>query len=197
MHVFSWHMCVCMSIIADQRIIFCQFIHAMYTLFPFSGCEIGCYINVLSDILRSILHFSFLHIMFTVKHFLPFGALKLFVCFFQLSGWFLVGTHSITKDMKKAFEYSQKACDLGNRYSCANLSQMYKKGDGVTKDAKLAEKYRLRAKELHDEVTQTQRTITLNQWICEPAGLCTGCATGWFFCLWYLCFVVEYHMCRN
>jgi len=79
-----------------------------------------------------------------------------------LSGWFLLGTHSIKKDLKKAFEYSKKACDLGNCYSCSNLSQMYKKGDGVAKDATLAEKYRLQAKELHEEMTRTRRTITVN-----------------------------------
>ncbi|KAK7501403.1 hypothetical protein BaRGS_00007207 [Batillaria attramentaria] len=82
---------------------------------------------------------------------------------YQLSGWFIKGTKSIPKDMTKAFEYSKKACDLGNCYGCANLSQMYKKGDGVAKDEKLAEKYRLQAKELHDEMTESRRTITMNQ----------------------------------
>ena len=82
---------------------------------------------------------------------------------FQLSGWFIQGTHAITKDMTKAFEFSQKSCDLGNCYGCANLSQMYRKGDGVGKDDKLAEKYRLRAKELYEEMTQNRRTITVNQ----------------------------------
>lgn len=36
----------------------------------------------------------------------------------------------IPKDMKKAFQYALEGCNLGNMYSCANLSQMYAKGDG-------------------------------------------------------------------
>ncbi|KAK7099961.1 cytochrome c oxidase assembly factor 7 homolog [Littorina saxatilis] len=81
---------------------------------------------------------------------------------YQLSGWFLQGTKSITKDMAQAFEFSQKACDLGNCYACANLSQMYRKGEGVAQDTKQAEQYRLKAKELYDEMTQARRNITLN-----------------------------------
>jgi cytochrome c oxidase assembly factor 7 len=47
---------------------------------------------------------------------------------FYISGMFISGVEQVlTKDMTKAFEYSQKACHLGNVYACANLSQMYKK----------------------------------------------------------------------
>lgn len=64
--------------------------------------------------------------------------------------------------MKQGFEYSKKACELGNCYACANLSQMYKKGEGVEKDEELAQKYRLQAKELHSEMKEGRRTITVN-----------------------------------
>jgi cytochrome c oxidase assembly factor 7 len=33
----------------------------------------------------------------------------------------------LAKDMAKAFHFSQRACELGNLYACANLSQMYQK----------------------------------------------------------------------
>lgn len=39
-------------------------------------------------------------------------------------------SYQVPKDMKKAFEYALQGCNLGNVYSCANLSQMYRKGDG-------------------------------------------------------------------
>lgn len=81
----------------------------------------------------------------------------------QISGWFIKGVTGIPKDMTKAFEYSKKACDLGDCYSCSNLSQMYKKGEGVEKDAKLAEQYRRRAKELYEEMVEVRRNLELNQ----------------------------------
>lgn len=33
--------------------------------------------------------------------------------------------------MTKAFNLALKGCDLGNMYSCANLSQMYQRGEGI------------------------------------------------------------------
>lgn len=50
------------------------------------------------------------------------------MCCFYLSGMYIGGVgKEIEKNMLKAFEYSEKACHLGNVYACANLSQMYKK----------------------------------------------------------------------
>lgn len=37
---------------------------------------------------------------------------------------------SVPRDMEKAFKFAFKGCELGNMYSCANVSQMYAKGDG-------------------------------------------------------------------
>lgn len=46
---------------------------------------------------------------------------------YYVSGMFLAGVDDIiNKDMKKAFQYSMKACHLGNKLACANLSVMYK-----------------------------------------------------------------------
>lgn len=47
---------------------------------------------------------------------------------FYLSGMYISGVGDLLpKDMAKAFEYSNMACELGNVYACANLSQMYQK----------------------------------------------------------------------
>lgn len=60
--------------------------------------------------------------------------------------------YEVAKDMKKAYEFALKGCDLGNMYSCANVSQMYMKGDGVEKNEKLADKYKKKALELQEQV---------------------------------------------
>jgi hypothetical protein len=86
-----------------------------------------------------------------------------YLTLFQLSAWYLVGSPLIPKDLSKAYEYGKKACDLGNCYSCANLSQMYKKGDGVQQDDKMAEQYRDKAKDLYDQMVKKQQPITVNQ----------------------------------
>lgn len=47
-----------------------------------------------------------------------------FSCYY-ISGIFIQGVKDvIAKDMSKAFDYSNKACDLGNMYACANVSQV-------------------------------------------------------------------------
>lgn len=38
--------------------------------------------------------------------------------------------YEVERNKEKAFRYAKDGCDLGNAYCCANLSQMYKKGDG-------------------------------------------------------------------
>lgn len=38
--------------------------------------------------------------------------------------------YDLQKDMTKAFSYAFKACNLKNMYACANLSQMYARGEG-------------------------------------------------------------------
>lgn len=62
----------------------------------------------------------------------------------------------IPKDMKRAYQYALEGCNLGNMYSCANLSQMYSKGDGVEKNAEMAEKYKQIALEMQKEIQSTQ-----------------------------------------
>lgn len=70
----------------------------------------------------------------------------------------------IAKDMEKAFMYAQKACELRNMYACANLSQMYKNGEGTPKNASLADKYKKVAIEMQEEL-KAQQTLTFQQGI--------------------------------
>lgn len=71
----------------------------------------------------------------------------------------------IPKDMKKAFYFSQRACELGNMYACANLSQMYAKGDGVEKNEANAEKFKKLSLEMQDEVKKAQPALSFQQGI--------------------------------
>lgn len=64
--------------------------------------------------------------------------------------------------MEKAFKYALEACHLGNMYGCANVSQMYSKGDGVKKDIDMAEKYKKLTLEMEEELT-TNKTLTFQE----------------------------------
>lgn len=61
------------------------------------------------------------------------------------------GNEQVPSDMKKAFDYATKACDLRHPFACANLSQMYKKGDGTQKNMALADKFFKLANEIHEQ----------------------------------------------
>lgn len=69
----------------------------------------------------------------------------------------------IAKDMKRCFEYSVKACDMKQPHACANLSLMYKNGDGVGKDLSLSEKYKRRALELQEQIIKQQQQLTFQE----------------------------------
>ncbi|KAH8338061.1 cytochrome c oxidase assembly factor 7 homolog [Drosophila kikkawai] len=74
----------------------------------------------------------------------------------------------VLKDMKKAFMFARKACELRNMYACANLSQMYARGDGIEKNEKEAERYKKLAIEMHDEVKKQQETLGFQQGVGMP-----------------------------
>lgn len=102
---------------------------------------------------------------------------------FYLSGLHIAGIHSdpekevsvelsakrdpkefvVPKDMVKAFNYATKACELRNMYACANLSQMYARGDGTEKNEEKANKYKKLANELQDEVKKEQQSLNFQQ----------------------------------
>lgn len=69
----------------------------------------------------------------------------------------------VEKDMKKAFGFAYKACELKNMYACANLSQMYARGEGTDKNEANAEKYRKLAIEMQDEVRKPQAQLGFQQ----------------------------------
>lgn len=78
------------------------------------------------------------------------------------------GEYIVLKDMKKAFDFAYKACELRNMYACANLSQMYARGDGTDKNEKEAEKYKKMAMEMQDEQKRQQQTLGFQQGIQMP-----------------------------
>jgi len=83
---------------------------------------------------------------------------------FYVSGMFIAGVKDLfARDMGKAFEYSVKACHLGNMYACSNLSQMYRKGEGVTKNEQKADEYKAIALEMQDQVVKQFRTIQFGE----------------------------------
>lgn len=72
---------------------------------------------------------------------------------YYLSGLYISGVKGHhEKDMKTAFRHALKACELGNMYACSNVSQMYRKGDGVEKDEKLGAEFKQRAVEMQEQV---------------------------------------------
>ncbi|KAK2170336.1 hypothetical protein LSH36_3g14019 [Paralvinella palmiformis] len=81
----------------------------------------------------------------------------------HLSTYFITGKPGIAADMTKAFELAKQACEMGHMYACANLSIMYKKGEGTNVDLELSKKSQDRAKELFDEMTKIEKTLTFEQ----------------------------------
>lgn len=68
----------------------------------------------------------------------------------------------IQKDMEKAFTFTYKACELNNMYACANLSQMYARGEGIEKNPEKAEIYKKKAVALQDEL-KSNKTLAFQQ----------------------------------
>lgn len=69
----------------------------------------------------------------------------------------------VQKDMKKAFDYAARACELNNMYACANLSQMYSRGDGTDKNEKKADQYKKKAMEMQEEMRKQQTELKFQQ----------------------------------
>lgn len=73
------------------------------------------------------------------------------------------GEGAIVKDMQKAFTFAYKACELRNMYACANLSQMYSRGEGTEKNEEKAEKFKKLALEMQDEVKNNKTQLAFQQ----------------------------------
>lgn len=73
----------------------------------------------------------------------------------------------VQKDMKKAFDYAARACELNNMYACANLSQMYQRGDGTDKNDKKAEQFKKKALEMQEALKKQQAELKFQQGLPE------------------------------
>ncbi|CAG9809728.1 unnamed protein product [Chironomus riparius] len=98
---------------------------------------------------------------------------------FYLSGMYISGVYknddakktttpdpsefAVQKDMKKAFDFATKACELDNIYACANLSQMYMKGDGIERNEKKAEQFKKKALEMQEALKKQQAELKFQQ----------------------------------
>lgn len=60
--------------------------------------------------------------------------------------------YHVQKNMELSFKYMYKACELKNVLACANLSEMYARGDGTEKDMEKAQIYKKRAQQMKDEI---------------------------------------------
>lgn len=69
----------------------------------------------------------------------------------------------VPKDMKKAFDYAARACELNNMYACANLAQMYSRGDGTDKNETKAEVFKKRALDMQEEMKKQQAELKFQQ----------------------------------
>lgn len=70
----------------------------------------------------------------------------------------------IKPDMKQAFEFAMKACECGNMFGCANVSMMYKKGDGVEKNEAESKRFFQIATELQ-KAHETTKELKFQQGI--------------------------------
>ncbi|XP_043268643.1 cytochrome c oxidase assembly factor 7 homolog [Venturia canescens] len=85
---------------------------------------------------------------------------------YWLSGLYIQGIKGyLEPNLLEAYKVSLKACEGGNPYACANVSQMHARGEGVEKNPTLAEAFKSRALALHRELTENQRPIQFGQGI--------------------------------
>lgn len=69
----------------------------------------------------------------------------------------------LPKNMEKAFAFAYKACELKNMYACANVSQMYLRGEGTEKNEEKAEKFKKLALEIQDETKNNRSQLMFQQ----------------------------------
>ncbi|XP_078052205.1 uncharacterized protein LOC144478310 [Augochlora pura] len=90
---------------------------------------------------------------------------------FHLMGIYISGIKGyVEKDFKKSYQFGMKCCDFGNPYACANLSLMYKNGDGVEKNEKISDSFKERALKLLHELQTSKKQLKFHQGI-DPYGV--------------------------
>lgn len=70
--------------------------------------------------------------------------------------------YHVQKNMELAFKYTYKACELKNIFACANLSEMYARGEGTEKDLEKAQLYKKQAKQMKDQI-ENSSTLSFGQ----------------------------------
>lgn len=77
-------------------------------------------------------------------------------CYYLSSFYFAGVPGHVEKNLKEAHRISVKGCELGNAYSCANVSQMHARGDGTEKNAELAELFKKKALAIQRAVQESK-----------------------------------------
>jgi TPR repeat protein len=75
-----------------------------------------------------------------------------------LFGIFVNGKGNVVKNSPRAFEYASRGCDYGDMIGCYNAARMARIGDGIPKDAKLAELYHDRGEVYRKEIEVATRS---------------------------------------
>eukprot|EP00093_Oithona_nana_P013589 13589.XXX_254551_253704_1 [CDS] Oithona nana genome sequencing. len=74
-----------------------------------------------------------------------------------------IGLGNVHKDTEKAAKAFEKGCELDSFECCVNLSLMYKRGDGVTKDSQLAAKFQEMAHDIQKQSAERRDRITFQE----------------------------------
>ena len=76
-----------------------------------------------------------------------------------LSQLYMSGFEGRFKDMKLAAKFAESACELGDARSCHNLTVMYRRGDGVKRDADKSDEFAKR----RDEILRGNTSLNFSQ----------------------------------
>ena len=83
---------------------------------------------------------------------------------YYVSGMYISGIPDVVeKDLTVARKYAEKACELNEMYSCANLSRMYATGDGGEKNLELANKFKEKASDLQKQAKAQFQALQMQQ----------------------------------
>ncbi|ESO06184.1 hypothetical protein HELRODRAFT_160337 [Helobdella robusta] len=82
---------------------------------------------------------------------------------FRLSALYLKGEKDVPQNKELAFKYAVISCERDNPYACANVSRMYKLGDGVEKNEEQAIRYKQIATNLYNSAKE-KPILSGNEW---------------------------------
>ena len=76
---------------------------------------------------------------------------------------YLDGSSELNKDSNRAFEYTKRACDLGDLFGCWNAYLMLKRGDGIAKNEQQCEEYKKRFEEIKREHSSAGPEVVMGE----------------------------------